>query len=110
MKFFYKANIVNWYGHSECLIHGGRKDKEGDFEFYPFYGFVELLDDNNEPIKNPNQIGRIVATGFDNEVMPLIRYDTGDLGELSEANQVLNSNYTCLKNVQGRDKNFILFI
>ena len=39
--------------------------------------------------------------------MPLIRYDTGDLGELSEANQVLNSNYTCLKNVQGRDKNFI---
>ncbi|PWK18011.1 phenylacetate--CoA ligase family protein [Xanthomarina spongicola] len=107
LENFYKANIVNWYGHSECLIHAGRQDKEGNFKFYPFYGFVELLDDNDNVISQPNQLGRIIATGFDNEVMPLIRYDTGDLGELSENNKVLDPSYTCLKNIQGRDKNFI---
>ncbi|MFT6127343.1 MAG: phenylacetate-CoA ligase [Polaribacter sp.] len=107
LEYYFNANIINWYGHSECLIHGGRKDKEGDFMFYPFYGFTELLDDNNELINQPNQTGRIIATGFDNEVMPLIRYDTGDLGELSGANQIQKTNYTYLKNIQGRDKNFI---
>jgi phenylacetate-CoA ligase len=104
---FYQATIVNWYGHSECLIHGGRKDKDGNFEFYPFYGFVELLDEKNKVIDKSGQVGRIVATGFDNDVMPLIRYDTGDLGELSQYNQVLSPNYTCLKHIQGRDKNYI---
>lgn len=107
LENFYNAEVVNWYGHSECLIHGGRKDKKGCFEFYPFYGFVELLDDNDKAISKPNKVGRIVATGFDNEVMPLIRYDTGDLGEMSETNQNKITPYTYLKNVQGRDKNFI---
>lgn len=106
-KNFYKANIVNWYGHSECLIHAGRQNKEGIFKFYPFYGYVELLDDQNNIINHTNQIGRIVATGFDNDVMPLIRYDTGDLGELSETNEVLKPSYVCLKQIEGRDKNFI---
>lgn len=107
LENFYNANIVNWYGHSECLLHGGRQDKEGCFEFYPFYGFLELLDDDDKVINTPNQIGRIVATGFDNEVMPLIRYDTGDLGEISEVKNDMTPGYTYLKSVQGRDKHFI---
>lgn len=107
---FFNAKVVNWYGHSECLVHANRNSKEGDFKFYPFYGFVELLDENDKIINKPNKIGRLIATGFDNEVMPLIRYDTGDLGELSECDELLSPTYVCLKHIEGRTKNFIYLL
>ncbi|MFI1771053.1 hypothetical protein [Thalassobellus citreus] len=103
---FYASKIVNWYGHSESLIHGVRYNLEEDFIFYPFYGYIELLDENDKVIIQPNKIGRIVATGFDNEVMPLIRYDTGDLGQISGNKKLINHNFV-IKNIEGRDKNYI---
>ena len=75
---FYNSKIVNWYGHSECLIHGGKCELSGDYHFYSFYGYLELVDEKDSIIEEPGIEGRIVATGFDNSVMPLIRYDTGD--------------------------------
>ena len=81
---FYNARIVNWYGHSERLIHGGNCPFSNEYHFYPSYGFIELLDENNQVINHPGKEGRIVATGFDNRIMPFIRYDTGDLGVLSD--------------------------
>lgn len=73
------AGVLAWYGHSECLIHAGCCPTSGIYHVYPSYGYLELLDEQNNPIEKPGIIGRMVATGFDNEVMPLIRYDTGDL-------------------------------
>src|SRR5690554_747198 len=72
---FYNSKAINWYGHSECLIHGGKCELSGDYHFYPFYGYLELVDENDNLITKPNMEGRIIATGFDNKVMPLIRYE-----------------------------------
>jgi len=44
----------------------------------PEFGVVELLDETGHPV-GPGEAGEIVATGFINPVMPLIRYATGDL-------------------------------
>lgn len=106
---FYKSNIITWYGHSECLIHGGKCNLSGDYHFYPFYGFLELIDKNGLVINEPNVEGRIVATGFDNNVMPLIRYDTGDLGVYSEKN-VCECGFRgkSLSKIVGRGKDFIV--
>lgn len=42
--------------------------------------FVEILDlDKDEPLED-GQIGRIVITDYFNTGMPMIRYDTGDIG------------------------------
>ena len=46
--------------------------------------FHELVDYNGKIINSPNVKGKIIATGFDNRVMPLVRYDTGDEAEYSE--------------------------
>jgi phenylacetate-CoA ligase len=81
---FYHAPVINWYGHTERLIHGGNCPFSNEFHFYPFYGYIELLDENNNPVEQPGIEARIVATGFDNRIMPFIRYDTGDMGILSE--------------------------
>jgi phenylacetate-CoA ligase len=78
------ATIVHWYGHSERLVHAGNCPYSNDFHIYPFYGFTELLNEKNQPITQPFVKGRIVATGYDNKAMPLIRYDTGDEAEYAD--------------------------
>lgn len=50
-----------------------------------YYGIIEVLDDNNQPITNG--IGRVVSTDFWNFAHPFIRYDTQDLVEVRK-NQI----------------------
>ena len=47
------------------------------------YGYTELLDNNNNPVK-PGETGKIIATGFSNYAFPLVRYNTGDMAILSK--------------------------
>lgn len=106
---FYHSKAINWYGHSECLIHGGKCELSGDYHFYPFYGYVELVDENDNLITKPNIEGRIIATGFDNKVMPLIRYDTGDIGIYSEKQECeCGFKGKSLSKIVGRGKDFIV--
>ena len=51
--------------------------ERGSYHVNPEFGIVEILRDG-EPV-GPGETGEIVATGFVNPVMPLIRYRTGDL-------------------------------
>ena len=81
---YFNAKIAHWYGHSERLVHAGNCQYSDVFHLYPFYGYLELIDELNNVIEEPNKKGRIIATGFDNRVMPLIRYDTGDEAEYSK--------------------------
>jgi phenylacetate-CoA ligase len=105
---FYKAPVVNWYGHSECLVHAGNCSKNNKYHFYPFYGFVELLDDQGLEITEPGNVGRIIATGFDNQVMPLIRYDTNDLGVLSKQKDCeCGFKGLTLDRIEGRNQDYI---
>jgi len=105
---FYDTQIVNWYGHSECVLHGGNSPGTEEFYFYPFYGYVELLDEHGNIITEPGKIGRIVGTSFDNYVMPFVRYDTGDLGVLSSKKETPNG-LPCvvMEHMEGRSQNII---
>lgn len=47
-----------------------------------YYGIVEVLDDNNNPIADG--IGRVVSTDLWNLAHPFIRYDTQDLVEVRD--------------------------
>jgi phenylacetate-CoA ligase len=105
---FYHSIVKSWYGHTERLIHGGNCPFSNEYHFYPFYGYVELLDDNNEPVEQPDVEGRIVATGFDNSIMPFIRYDTGDIGVLSAVSEcACGFKGTSFKKIVGRAQNVI---
>ena len=107
LEKYFSTKIINWYGHSECLIHGHRINNEGEFIFSNAYGYIELLDVNDNIITKPNIRGRIVATGFDNQIMPFIRYDTGDLAEISRYIKFQGRDQTVFKNIQGREKSYI---
>jgi phenylacetate-CoA ligase len=107
-KRFYNTQVVNWYGHSECVLHGGNYPGSDEFYFYPFYGYTELLDEDNNQITEPGEIGRIVGTSFDNYAMPFIRYDTGDLGVLSSKKESpYGMSCVVMKRIEGRSQDII---
>jgi phenylacetate-CoA ligase len=59
----------------ECETHDGlHVDTERSI--------LQLVDDQGDPVRKG--IGRIVATTLTNYAMPLLRYDTGDMGETDE--------------------------
>ena len=74
--------VINEYGASEVgLIAFEDKDKNWIVNSEDLY--VEILDENNKPVPN-GQEGRIVITSLYNLAHPMIRYDIGDTGILSE--------------------------
>jgi phenylacetate-CoA ligase len=72
----FSATVVDYYGQAErvCLSYQTKPDEAW---FEPAYGLVELT-----PLAEVAQTGfitaSVVATGFWNSVMPLVRYTTGD--------------------------------
>lgn len=108
LEKYYNAKVVNWYGHSERLIHAGNCPFSDEYHVFPFYGYLELLDENNSPVLDPGKKGRIVATGFDNKAMPFIRYDTGDEAVLSDVKKCkCGFEGTTLKKILGRSQDYI---
>jgi phenylacetate-CoA ligase len=102
-------SIYHWYGHSEKLVLGGYCKGSDLIHIEPTYGYFELIDDKDEPIKEVGKVGEIVGTTLHNPYMPLIRYRTGDFAEYAgDYCKHCNRYLTLLKNIQGRwDKNKI---
>ncbi len=74
--------ILNEYGAAELDLIAFTNNKS-EFIVNSETLFVEILDDNNKPL--PHGVpGKIIITSFYNKAHPLIRYDVGDLGVLSE--------------------------
>lgn len=73
--------MYTWYGHSEKLILAGEDTVCENYHSNPFYGYTEIIDENNNPIRKKGLTGELVGTGFINTKMPFIRYRTGDFAE-----------------------------
>jgi len=71
------ATVFDYYGQAEraCLAVAARA---GEFWFNPAYGRVDLVPSNDDEIMGGRRHVSIVATGYWNSAMPLVRYDTGD--------------------------------
>lgn len=78
LERFFEAPVFHWYGHSERVVLAGQGARCNHLYVWPGYGYAEL--------GPPDEAGRreIIGTSFHNEVMPLIRYRTGDYVEIPE--------------------------
>ena len=72
----------------------------------PLLGYVELLDDEGRPV-GPGELGRVVVTDLNNRVMPLIRYDMGDLAVASEEGFV--GGFRLIEGLVGRESELLRF-
>lgn len=66
---------------------------------------MEIVDDEGRAVESGQ--GRIVATGLANHAMPLIRYDTNDIGRLSGDECPCGRPYRLLEEICGRSGDFL---
>jgi len=85
------------YGQAEKVSLGAWTD-ERNYSFIPSYGILEYEKDSKE----------LIATGFINEAMPLIRYQLTDTVENFLDKPIENTNilYPVIDNIEGREEDY----
>lgn len=104
----FKCKIFSWYGHSEYAALGGECEYSTDYHFFSEYGITEFLNTEGK-WSNVGETSEIVATGFNNYAMPLIRYRTEDLAQLSQVRQCkCGRSYPLVSMIEGRRQEMII--
>jgi phenylacetate-CoA ligase len=79
----FQCPVRDYYGSAEAVIFAPQCP-EGTYHFDPLVGVAEIVDDENRPVP-PGHSGRLLATTLTNRVMPLVRYEIGDLATRLDA-------------------------
>ncbi len=64
---------------------------------------IEIVDDDGRPVR-PGETGRAIATGLINRMMPLIRYELGDLLVASDRRCTCGRTLPMIEGIEGRMK------
>lgn len=98
------CRVYRWYGHSERVVLAAEGQSSELFYFWPTYGFVEF----GPP--DPDGLCEVIGTSFDNLVMPLIRYRTGDFVRLANprADGDLEFAWPAVTAIEGRGQEFLV--
>lgn len=95
---FFRAKLYDWYGMVEGCTSAGQCEY-GNYHLNLEYTLTELVDVNGFP--------KIVGTNLENFAFPLIRYDTGDIGEMSDRGCPCKRELPVMRPVAGRIRNLI---
>ena len=99
----FRCKVFDWYGGFERVAAIGTCE-EGTYHLLTDYSYTEL-----KPVGKG--LFEIIGTGFNNLLMPLIRFRTGDLVELPE-NKVdckCGRSFPVIKRIHGREDDYIKF-
>lgn len=112
MEATYNATVIDYYGLAERVVFAAGL-AEGAYFFNPAYGRVELvlIEDSEAPAGHSAY--EIIATGFWNDAMPLVRYRTGDCAIVSDSYTQTDIEDVTLGlkpvvSIQGRDKEHLI--
>lgn len=94
------TKVYNFYGSREIANLAG-ECAEGSMHYFPFWNKYEILDENDNPVKNGEE-GKIVLTNLFNYSMPLIRYEIGDVGAFGTGECECGNQLPTFKSVSGR--------
>ena len=87
------------YSNMEMGIIGVTGDDINTYHVDSSSFYVEILEEHGDRPVEPGKLGRIVITDLYNKAMPLLRYDTGDLGRhpISDEGKELKNQLTDLR-------------
>lgn len=108
IRSVFSCPVLRHYGHSERVLMAASLPDDDRCFFWPQYGHFELVDGNDKVITEPDVLGEIVGTGFDNRVMPFVRYRTGDMAVLSGRPNSMLPGYPVVERIEGRRQEFIV--
>ena len=96
------ARVFSMYSMNECAVLGGECEHSTDIHTYPQYGLTEI-------VESVGGHGEIVATGFTNYTMPLIRYKTCDLvTKFKESCPKCGRSHKTFRAIEGRVQDFLV--
>ncbi|QCX34376.1 phenylacetate--CoA ligase family protein [Caloramator sp. E03] len=98
----FNVKVFSFYGHTEHACIGGECEYSNYYHLQSEYGYTELINENGQEVTEEDEIGEIVATGFNNYVVPFIRYKTMDLAVNTNKTCTCGRNYKLIKKVEGR--------
>lgn len=81
----FQCRVFDKYGLSEMFFVAAECDAHQGLHVNMEYAITQVLDARDEPVL-PGTEGRIICSGLENFSMPLIRYDTGDIGKFLPSN------------------------
>lgn len=104
LEEYFHAPVFDYYGSNE-VGSLAFECEDGAKHVTDEHVILETIDDNDQPVWNSP--GRILVTDLDNYAMPLIRYELGDTGVLSDESCPCGRNLTVLKQLLGRTQEAI---
>lgn len=106
IKEMFDCPVVSRYSNQECGLISQQCHLGTEYHVNTASFYVEILDlDKDVPVED-GTLGRIVVTDLYNRAMPMLRYDTGDLGVMSHECEC-GLHGKVLKRVEGRRSDFI---
>jgi len=102
------CEIFNQYSCEERVVSAIECSKHQGMHIEMEKGILEIIGENGK-ILPKGDTGKIIATGLYNYTMPLIRYDTGDIGSVSENACSCGRGLPLLKSLNGRVNDFLKF-
>lgn len=97
LQNLFNCSVVSRYSNLENGILAQQQFNDNRFLVNTASYHIEVLSQNSDDVLPEGSLGRIVVTDLYNYAMPMIRYDTGDLGVIE-----FDNTYTYLKRVEGR--------
>jgi len=73
----FEVPVCDYHGAGGEGVHLVSQCRQGSYHVHPENAVLEILTPSGPAA--PGEIGRVVVTQLDNEAMPLVRYDLGDL-------------------------------
>ncbi|MCA0959863.1 CoF synthetase [Muricauda ruestringensis] len=105
MWYYFNSPMVSRYSNLENGIIAQQSIDSDHFTINWASYVLEILDfEKNEPVKD-GELGRIVITDLYNHALPMIRYDTGDIGSITSKT---DGSIPVLKTVEGRKADILL--
>ena len=80
------ASFYNIYGHTEGAGMAITFPDSNSLEAIPI-GIMEILDSSGNVLTKAGDEGEVVVTGFNNKIMPFIRYQTFDMAVVGSTNK-----------------------
>jgi phenylacetate-CoA ligase len=96
----FDAPIFDQYGCGEVSAISYECEKHEGLHVTLEHVICEILDDNDKNIVNHR--GRVVATDLDNYVMPIIRYETGDVSSITSSKCSCGRVHPIMQGIDGR--------
>ncbi len=98
----FNCPVVSRFANTECgMLAQQTADLENDFLLNLASYHIEVLHLEKDVPAEEGEPGRIVVTDLFNKAMPMIRYDTGDIGMLGKIEKHGRTQYV-FKKVEGR--------